>query len=140
MSKKFVYLFSEGDASMRELLGGKGANLAEMTVLGLPIPQGFTVTTEACTEYYNCGKMISKEIEDQIFKELSELEKIEGKVIYHSKILGKFVLYWLKPLVFVYVVIILIITLLKNSFKKEERSTKNESQKENEENKNIGIN
>jgi len=76
---KYVYAFKEGNASMRNLLGGKGANLAEMTVLGLPIPQGFTVTTEACTEYYNCGKMISKEIEDQIFKELSELEKIEGK-------------------------------------------------------------
>ncbi len=76
---KYVYAFKEGNASMRNLLGGKGANLAEMTVLGLPIPQGFTVTTEACTEYYNCGKMISQEIEEQIFKALSELEKIEGK-------------------------------------------------------------
>ena len=76
---KYVYAFKEGNASMRNLLGGKGANLAEMTVLGLPIPQGFTVTTEACTEYYNCGKTISKEIEDQIFKAISELEKIEGK-------------------------------------------------------------
>ena len=55
MSKKFVYLFSEGDASMRELLGGKGANLAEMTHLGLPVPQGFTITTEACTQYYDDG-------------------------------------------------------------------------------------
>ena len=64
---------------MRELLGGKGANLAEMTVLGLPIPQGFTVTTEACTEYYNCGKKISSEIEKQIFEALQELEKIQGK-------------------------------------------------------------
>jgi len=76
---KYVYAFKEGNASMRNLLGGKGANLAEMTVLGLPIPQGFTVTTEACTEYYNCGKTISKEIENQIFKAISELEKIEGK-------------------------------------------------------------
>ena len=76
---KYVYAFKEGNANMRNLLGGKGANLAEMTVLGLPIPQGFTVTTEACTEYYNCGKQISKEIEDQIFKALRELEKVEGK-------------------------------------------------------------
>ena len=59
MSKKWVYMFSEGDASMRNLLGGKGANLAEMTKLGLPIPQGFTVTTEACTDYYDQGKTIS---------------------------------------------------------------------------------
>ena len=84
--------------------------------------------------------IITKGDANNVNDEKSTLEKIEGKVIYHSKILGKFVLYWLKPLVFVYVVIILIITLLKNSFKKEERSTKNESQKENEENKNIGIN
>ena len=65
---KWVYKFEEGNASMRNLLGGKGCNLAEMTGLGMPIPQGFTVTTEACTEYYNCGKTISKEIEDQIFE------------------------------------------------------------------------
>ena len=58
MAKKFVYLFSEGDAGMRNLLGGKGANLAEMTKLGLPVPQGFTVTTEACTQYYDDGKKI----------------------------------------------------------------------------------
>jgi len=76
---KYVYAFKEGNASMRNLLGGKGANLAEMTCLGLPIPQGFTVTTEACTEYYNLGKKISKEIEDQIFDYLAELEKIQGK-------------------------------------------------------------
>ncbi len=76
---KYVYAFSEGNANMRNLLGGKGANLAEMTVLGLPIPQGFTVTTEACTEYYNCGKKISVEIEKQIFDALAELEKIQGK-------------------------------------------------------------
>ena len=76
---KYVYSFKEGNKDMRNLLGGKGANLAEMTALGLPIPQGFTVSTEACTEYYNCGKKISKEIEEQIFNALSELEKIEGK-------------------------------------------------------------
>lgn len=76
---KYVYLFKEGNADMRNLLGGKGANLAEMTNLGLPIPQGFTVSTEACTEYYNNGKKISKEIEDQIFTALKEIEKIQGK-------------------------------------------------------------
>ena len=63
MSQKYVYLFSEGNANMRELLGGKGANLAEMTNLGLPIPQGFTVTTEACTRYYEDGEKISSEID-----------------------------------------------------------------------------
>ena len=77
--KKYVYLFSEGNKDMRELLGGKGANLAEMTNLGLPIPQGFTVTTEACCEYYNCDKKISEVIEKEIFDNLSELEKIQGK-------------------------------------------------------------
>jgi len=76
---KYVYLFKEGNADMRNLLGGKGANLAEMTNLGLPIPQGFTVSTEACTEYYNNGKKISKDIEDQIFTALEEIEKINGK-------------------------------------------------------------
>ena len=76
---KYVYLFTEGSKDMRNLLGGKGANLAEMTNLGLPIPQGFTVTTEACTEYYNNNKTISKEIEEQIFTALKELEKIQGK-------------------------------------------------------------
>ena len=76
---KWVYLFSEGNANMRELLGGKGANLAEMTNLGMPIPQGFTVTTEACTDYYNNGKKISEEIQGQIFDALAELEKIQGK-------------------------------------------------------------
>jgi len=77
--KKYVYAFKEGNATMRNLLGGKGANLAEMTVLGLPIPQGFTVSTEACTEYYNCGKKISSEIEEQIFSALRDLEEIQGK-------------------------------------------------------------
>jgi pyruvate,orthophosphate dikinase len=62
MSKKYVYLFTEGDASMRELLGGKGANLAEMTKLGLPVPQGFTISTEACTQYYEDGQKINPEI------------------------------------------------------------------------------
>ena len=76
---KWVYKFEEGNASMRSLLGGKGCNLAEMTGLGMPIPQGFTVTTEACTEYYNCGKTISKEIEDQIFEALAWLEGVNGK-------------------------------------------------------------
>ena len=79
MSKKYVYLFKEGNADMRELLGGKGANLAEMTNLGLPIPQGFTVTTEACTEYYNDGKRINEEIQEQIFAALKKLEEIQGK-------------------------------------------------------------
>ena len=79
MGKKYVYLFKEGNADMRELLGGKGANLAEMTQLGLPIPQGFTVSTEACTEYYNDGKKISEEIQNQIFEALTKLEEIQGK-------------------------------------------------------------
>ena len=79
MSQKYVYLFKEGNAKMKELLGGKGANLAEMTTLGLPIPQGFTVTTESCTRYYEDGEIISKEIEEEIFANLAELEKITGK-------------------------------------------------------------
>ena len=76
---KYVYLFKEGNKDMRNLLGGKGANLAEMTNLGMPIPQGFTITTEACTEYYKDGKEISKEIQDQIFTALKEIEKLQGK-------------------------------------------------------------
>ena len=76
---KYVYSFKEGNKDMRNLLGGKGANLAEMTNLGLPIPQGFTVTTEACTDYYNNGKQISEEIQKQIFDALAELEKLQGK-------------------------------------------------------------
>ena len=79
MNKKFVYAFSEGNAKMRELLGGKGANLAEMTVLGMPVPQGFTVTTEACTQYYEDGKQISPEIEAEIFEYLGKLEELTGK-------------------------------------------------------------
>jgi len=76
---KYVYSFKEGNADMRNLLGGKGANLAEMTNLGLPIPQGFTVTTEACTDYYKNGKQISEEIQNQIFEALTGLEEIQGK-------------------------------------------------------------
>jgi len=76
---KFVYLFKEGNADMRNLLGGKGANLAEMTNLGLPIPQGFTVTTEACTDYYNNDEKISEDIQKQIFEALTKLEEIQGK-------------------------------------------------------------
>ncbi|MDD6204710.1 MAG: pyruvate, phosphate dikinase [Firmicutes bacterium] len=79
MSKKYVYLFSEGNASMRNLLGGKGANLAEMTGLGLPVPQGFTVSTEACTKYYEDGKTISAEIVSQIEEALAKTEVICGK-------------------------------------------------------------
>ena len=76
---KWVYKFKEGSAAMRNLLGGKGCNLAEMTNLGMPIPQGFTVTTEACTDYYNSGKQITKEIQDQIFEALTWLEGVNGK-------------------------------------------------------------
>ena len=76
---KWVYKFSEGNASMRNLLGGKGANLAEMTGLGMPIPQGFTVTTEACTDYYASSRKIREEIVNQIFDAVSWLEEINGK-------------------------------------------------------------
>ena len=76
---KYVYLFNEGNASMRNLLGGKGANLAEMTGLGLPVPRGFTITTEACTRYYDDGKKIEKDIDDQIYEYLAKMEKIVEK-------------------------------------------------------------
>ena len=79
MAKKYVYLFSEGNGSMRELLGGKGANLAEMTNLGMPVPQGFTVTTEACTRYYTDGRQIAPEIREQIYEYLGKMEEICGK-------------------------------------------------------------
>ena len=79
MSTKWVYKFSEGNADMRNLLGGKGANLAEMTGLNLPIPQGFTVTTEACTNYYECGEKISDEVAEQVYAAMADLEKIQGK-------------------------------------------------------------
>ena len=77
--KKWVYLFSEGNANMRELLGGKGANLAEMTNIGLPVPQGFTITTEACTQYYEDGKEINDEIKSQIDEYIGKMEEITGK-------------------------------------------------------------
>ncbi len=79
MSKKYVYLFSEGNADMRELLGGKGANLAEMTKIGLPVPQGFTISTEACTQYYEDGKKINDEIQAEIMKNIEKMEEITGK-------------------------------------------------------------
>lgn len=79
MDKKYVYLFREGNANMRELLGGKGANLAEMTNLGLPIPQGFTITTEACIEYYNNNETVSNEVKSQIYDSLRKLENITNK-------------------------------------------------------------
>ena len=79
MSKKYVYLFSEGNKDMRNLLGGKGANLAEMTGLGLPVPQGFTITTEACTQYYEDGRKINDEIQAQIMEYIVKMEEITGK-------------------------------------------------------------
>ncbi len=79
MANKYVYLFSEGNANMRNLLGGKGANLAEMTNIGLPVPQGFTVTTEACTKYYEDGKQLSQEVIDQILEGLKKIEEIDNK-------------------------------------------------------------
>ena len=78
-NKKYVYLFSEGDANMRELLGGKGANLAEMTKIGLPVPQGFTISTEACTQYYEDGRQINDEIQAQIMEYIDKMEQITGK-------------------------------------------------------------
>ncbi len=79
MAKKWVYLFTEGNANMRELLGGKGANLAEMTNIGLPVPQGFTITTEACTQYYEDGREINEEIQGQINEYIVKMEEITGK-------------------------------------------------------------
>ena len=79
MSKKYVYLFTEGNGTMRELLGGKGANLAEMTNLGLPVPQGFTISTEACTQYYEDGKQINPEIQAEIMEYIAKMEQITGK-------------------------------------------------------------
>ena len=79
MSKKYVYMFSEGNATMRELLGGKGANLAEMTNIGLPVPQGFTITTEACTQYYEDGRKINDEIMAEIMKNVELMEQLNGK-------------------------------------------------------------
>ena len=79
MAKKYVYLFSEGDATMRETLGGKGANLAEMTKLGLPVPQGFTISTEACTQYYEDGRKINDDIQAEILENITKMEEITGK-------------------------------------------------------------
>ena len=79
MSKKYVYLFSEGNAGLKNLLGGKGANLAEMTGLGMPVPQGFTISTEACTQYYNDGEKINSDIEKEIYNALAKAEEINGK-------------------------------------------------------------
>ena len=79
MARKWVYLFTEGNADMRELLGGKGANLAEMTNIGLPVPQGFTITTEACTQYYEDGREINPEIMAQIEEYVKKMEGITGK-------------------------------------------------------------
>jgi pyruvate,orthophosphate dikinase len=79
MANKYVYMFNEGNKDMKNLLGGKGANLAEMAVLGLPVPQGFTVTTEACTDYYDSGERISETVESQMFESLAKLEEITGK-------------------------------------------------------------
>ena len=79
MSHKYVYKFSEGNKDMRELLGGKGANLAEMTKAGMPVPQGFTVSTEACTQYYADGRKINEAIQEEIFANLADLEELVGK-------------------------------------------------------------
>ena len=82
---KYVYMFSEGNGSMRELLGGKGANLAEMSNLGLPVPQGFTITTEVCTKYYNEGKTLSDDVKAQIFEALAKIENMTGKKLGDDK-------------------------------------------------------
>ena len=79
MAKKYCYLFTEGNATMRNLLGGKGANLAEMTNIGLPVPQGFTISTEACTQYYEDGRQINPEIQAEIMEYVDKMEKICGK-------------------------------------------------------------
>ena len=79
MAKKYCYLFTEGNAGMRELLGGKGANLAEMTNIGLPVPQGFTISTEACTQYYEDGRKINDDIQKEIMTYIDKMEKICGK-------------------------------------------------------------
>ena len=79
MSHKYVYLFTEGNGKMRELLGGKGANLAEMTNIGLPVPQGFTISTEACTRYYEDGQVIGEDIMSQIMEYVDKMEEINGK-------------------------------------------------------------
>ena len=87
---KWVYMFTEGNANMRNLLGGKGANLAEMTNLGLPVPQGFTITTEACTQYYEDGRQINDEIMAQIMEAITKMEGVTGKKLVTKKILCLF--------------------------------------------------
>ena len=79
MAHKYVYLFTEGNAGMRDLLGGKGANLAEMTALGMPVPQGFTISTEACTRYYEDGRVVGTDICEEIDRALVTIEEINGK-------------------------------------------------------------
>ena len=79
MANKYCYLFTEGNASMRELLGGKGANLAEMTHIGLPVPQGFTISTEACTQYYEDGRQINPSIQAEINEYITKMEEVTGK-------------------------------------------------------------
>ena len=79
MANKYCYLFSEGNANMRELLGGKGANLAEMTKIGLPVPQGFTISTEACTQYYEDGRKINDGIQAEILSYIEKMEQVCGK-------------------------------------------------------------
>ena len=79
MAKKYCYLFTEGNATMRNLLGGKGANLAEMTNIGLPVPQGFTISTEACTQYYEDGRQINSEIKAEIMEYIEKMENVTGK-------------------------------------------------------------
>ena len=79
MAKKYCYLFTEGNANMREILGGKGANLAEMTNIGLPVPQGFTISTEACTQYYEDGRQINADIQAEINEYIVKMEEITGK-------------------------------------------------------------
>ncbi|MBQ7681914.1 MAG: hypothetical protein IJT31_06860, partial [Oscillibacter sp.] len=79
MGKKYCYLFTEGNADMRKLLGGKGANLAEMTNIGMPVPQGFTITTEACTQYYEDGRRVNDAITAEIMEYVGKMEEITGK-------------------------------------------------------------
>ena len=88
MSHKYVYLFSEGNGKMRELLGGKGANLAEMTNIGLPVPQGFTITTEACTQYYKDDHQINADIQAEIMQYVEKLEEMTGRTYSRIHIVG----------------------------------------------------
>ena len=91
MAKKYCYLFSEGNANMRELLGGKGANLAEMTNIGLPVPQGFTITTEACTQYYEDGREINDEIMAEINEYIFKISPAKSSAIKKIRFLFPFV-------------------------------------------------